>query len=474
MMDADTRTPPAVMEQAEIEAFRSRLQGRLIAPGDDAYEERRRVWNGIIDKRPALIAECNGAADVIASVNFARRQKLPVSVRGGGHNVGGTAIAADGLVIDLSTMDGVRVDPANRTARVDGGATLGRLDHEAQAFDLATPAGLMSLTGIGGLTLHGGLGFLTRRFGLTCDNLIGADVVTADGRLVIANERENPDLLWALRGGGGNFGVVTSFEFQLHPVGPEVWIGLAMYPAADAAGLLAFFRDHMAKAPDELMAVAIFWNTPDDPSLPEAVRNQPTLVFGACWSGPIAEGEAAIRPLRAAGTPLIDLSGPMPFTAAQKLFDPDYPDGRRYYWKSIYLGDLDAGTIEVLAALGAGRPSPISSLDIWALGGAMARVPVSHGAFAARAAPYLVGIESNWNDPAADEANIAWARGAFREIEKRFPDAGAYLNFPGFGEEGETLLKRSFENNFSRLQGIKAKYDPTNFFQSNLNIAPRA
>ena len=462
-----------VLKESDVEALRGSLRGRLIRPNDAAYEERRRVWNGVIDKHPAMIAECTGPADVIAAVSFARQRKLPISVRGGGHNVAGTAICDDGVVIDLSRMDGVRVDPIRKTARAEGGATLGRLDHEAQAFGLAAPAGVMSETGIGGLTLHGGLGFLTRRLGLTCDNFIAADVVTADGRLVVADEMQNSDLLWALRGGGGNFGVVTSFEFKLHPVGPEVWMGLVMYPAEDAPKLLSFFRDFMANAPDELMAIAIFWNTPHDESIPEEARNQPTLVFGACWSGPMDEGEAAVRPLREAGTPFVDLSGPMPFVDAQKLFDPEYPNGRRYYWKSIYLNDLSEGTVSSLAALSAARPSPISSLDIWALGGAMARVPADHGAFRGRVAPFLLGIEANWDDAAADEVNIGWARRAYREMEQRFPDAGAYLNFAGFAEEGDKLLKRSFDDNLAQLQAIKAKYDPENFFRSNLNIVPR-
>jgi FAD/FMN-containing dehydrogenase len=459
-------------EPAELNALQASLRGRLIGPADTAYEERRHVWNGMIEKRPALIVECVGVADVIAAMRFVRASGLPVAVRCGGHNVGGTAMVNAGLVIDLSRMRAVRVDPVRRTARVEGGATLGCVDREAQAFGLAVPAGVMSRTGIGGLTLHGGLGFLSRHFGLTCDNLIGADVVTADGRLVTASETENADLLWALRGGGGNFGVVTSFEFKLHPVGPEVWMGLTMYPAADAPRLLAHFRDVMATALDELMAVAIFWNTPHDESLPPAARNQPTLVLASCWSGPMEQGEAAIRPLREAGTPLVDMSAPMPFVEVQKLFDPEYPDGRRYYWKSIYLNDLSQDTIAILTALGASRPSPISSVDIWALGGAIGRTPAGHGAFAKRQAPFLLGIEANWDSPAGDEANIAWARRGFSEMERRFPDAGAYLNFPGFGEEGEALLRRSYDGNYARLQAIKAQYDPDNVFRSNLNIAP--
>jgi FAD/FMN-containing dehydrogenase len=332
----------------------------------------------------------------------------------------------------------------------------------------------MSETGIAGLTLHGGLGFLTRKLGLTCDNLVAADVVTADGQFVVASERQNSDLLWALRGGGGNFGVVTSFEFALHPIGPEVWIAVVMYPAEQAPALLQFAQDFMRTAPDDLMMVAIFWNTPHDETVPEAARNKPTLVLAACWSGPPEKGERAIRPLREAGTPLLDLSGPMPFAVAQRSFDAEYPNGRRYYWKSIYLGDLGPATFGALARAAAARPSPISSLDIWMLGGQMARVPASHSAFAHRTAPYLLGIEANWDDPAADEANVAWARETYRTFERLFPESGTYLNFAGFGEEGETMLRRSFADGFSRLQAVKAKFDPDNLFRSNLNIAPKA
>jgi FAD/FMN-containing dehydrogenase len=471
--DAPATAGGQALPAEDVEALRRRVDGTVLVAADDGYEVRRRVWNGVIDRKPIVIVACTGAADVIAAVNLARERQLPISIRCGGHNVGGTAVCDGGVVVDLSPMNGIRVDPLRKTARVEGGATLGRLDHEAQAFGLAAPAGVVSETGIGGLTLHGGIGFLTRRLGLTCDSLIAADVVTADGRLVMADETQNSDLLWALRGGGGNFGVVTSFEFRLHPVGPEVWIALAMYPAEDAPRLLAFFRDFMAKAPDELMAIALLWNTPHDESLPEAARNRPTIVLAGCWSGPVEAGEAAVRPLREAGTPLLDLSGQMPFVDAQRMFNPDYPDGRRYYWKSIYLGDLGTRTIDALVSFAAARPSPISSLDIWALGGAMARMPRSHSAFARRDAPYLLGIEANWEDPAADAANIEWARHTFREMEKLFPEAGAYLNFPGFGEEGEALLRRSFDTNFARLQAVKAKYDPGNMFRSNLNIAPR-
>ncbi len=471
--EARSRAAGTVMiDDGAIDELRAQVRGRLIRPGDEPYEERRKVWNGMIDRHPALIAECTGTADVAAAVAFARDRRLPISVRGGGHNVAGTAIADAGVVVDLSLMNSVWVDPERRIARVGGGATLGQVDHETQLFGLAVPAGVMSRTGIGGLSLHGGLGLLTRHYGLTCDNLLSADVVTADGSVLLADDHHHRDLLWALRGGGGSFGVVTSFEFRLHLVGPEVWLALVMYPADRAPSILKFFREFMADAPDELMSIAIFWTTPGEEPIPEGARHVPTLILAACHSGPLDEGERAVQPLREVATPLVDLSGPIPFVAAQQLFDPDYPDGRRYYWKSLYLRHLDDEVVAALAGHAARRPSPLSSLDIWALGGAMSRMSEEHGAFARRDAPFLLGIEGNWDDPGQDEANMAWAREVFHDMELRFPDEGTYLNFPGFGEEGEALLKRSYGGNFARLQEIKAKYDPENLFRSSLSIRP--
>jgi hypothetical protein len=462
----------AAIDDAAVKDLRGQVRGRIIRPGDEAYDDRRKLWNGTIDKHPAFIVECLGTADVVAAVGFARDQGLPISVRGGGHNVAGMAIVEGGVVVDLSQMDSVWVDPEHRVARVAGGATLGVLDHEAQLFGLAVPAGVMSRTGIGGLSLHGGLGLLTRHYGLTCDNLLSADVVTADGRVLRADGRDHADLLWALRGGGGNFGVVTSFEFRLHLVGPEVWLALVMYPVEQAGSILKFWREFMTDAPEELMSIAIFWTTPGEEPIPEGARHKPAIILAACHSGPLDEGEKVIQPLRDAGTPLADLSGPIPFVAAQQVFDPDYPDGRRYYWKSIYLRSLDDEVVRTLAAHAARRPSPLSSLDVWALGGAMTREPAGGSAFARRDAPFLLGIEANWDDPAQDEANIAWARGVFRDMETRFPGEGAYLNFAGSADESEAMVTKAYAGNLSRLQEIKRKYDPENLFRSNLNIQP--
>ena len=464
-------TAAGTIGSADLDAFRPAIRGGVIAPADEGYEAARRLWNGVIERRPALFARCSGSADVIAAVRFARERGLPVSVRGGGHNVGGTALCDGGVVIDLSAMRGVRVDLERGTATAAGGARLGDLDHETQAFGLATPTGVVSRTGVAGLTLHGGFGFLTRRFGLTCDNLLGADVVTAGGVLLRVDEHRHPDLLWALRGGGGNFGAVTSFEYRLHPLGPDVWMLIAIYPVAHAAEAMRVFRDVLRAAPDELMGVGILWSAPDEEYIPERWRGEPVFIAAGCWSGPLEDAEEAVRPLREVAPPVADLSGPMPYLAAQQLFDPDYPDGARYYWKSIYLHDLDGAVAEALIGHSAARPSPLSSLDVWALGGAMCREPAGGSAFARRGDPFLLGIEANWTAQEDDEANIAWAREVYRDMA-RFSPGGAYLNFAGFGEEGDALLRASFGENYERLRRVKARYDPENLFRSNLNIVP--
>lgn len=465
-------TAAEMLDRSALDDLRGRIRGRIIHPADEAYDERRKIWNGMIDRHPALIVECTGAADVATAVGFARDQHLPVAVRGGGHNVAGTAVVDGGVVVDLSRMAGVWADPERRVARVAGGATLGAVDHETQVFGLATPLGAVSRTGVAGLCLHGGLGFLTRHYGLTCDNLLAADVVTADGQVLRADRHTHPDLLWALRGGGGNFGVVTSFEFRLHPVGPEVWVALVMYPVEEAVSIMKFHREFMAEAPDELMSLAIFWTTPGGDPVPEPARHRPTLVLVGIYSGPLDAGERAIQPLRTAGTPLADLSGRFPFAAVQQIFDADYPDGRRYYWKSVYLPRLDDDIVAALAAHAGRRPSPLSSLDVWVLGGAMRHAPEGGSAFARRDAPYLLGIEANWDDPGQDDANVAWARGVFRDMEARFPGEGVYLNFPGFLEESEAVVTQGYGASYVRLQEVKAKYDPMNLFRSNFNIRP--
>ncbi|OCP17901.1 MULTISPECIES: FAD-binding oxidoreductase [unclassified Ensifer] len=452
-----------------LEELRKRFRGAILLRGDKGYEGARRIWNGMIDRRPAAIARCTGSADVMAAVRFAREQTLPIAVRCGGHNVAGNAICEGGLVIDLTPMRGVRVDRSRSVVRVGGGALLGDIDHEAQVFGLAVPVGAVSETGIGGLALHGGLGFLTRKYGLTSDNLLSADVVTADGKLITADEQSHPDLLWALKGGGGNFGVVTSFEFQLHPLGPDVYFLLTFYPASAAEKVLTFFRSFMPSAPDELMALAIHWNAPKGDPIPEEHRGVPVMVVVGCWCGPLDQGEQATLALRQIATPIADLSGPMPFVEVQQVFDPDYPHGLRYYWKSLYLDELSDDVIHLACEAGAGRPTPLSTVEVWALGGAMGRVQPEATAFYHREAPFLLTIEANAEDPAADEANIAWVR-QWHEDAAHVSRGGTYFNFGGFWEGGEEMLALSFGANYARIREVKTKYDPENVFYHNLQI----
>lgn len=453
----------------KIDQLRRDFRGTILQPNDEGYDGARRIWNGMIDKRPALIARCTGPADVMAAIRFARDGELPIAVRAGGHNVAGSSICDDGLVVDLAGMRGVRVDLRRSVVRVGGGALLGDIDHETQPFGLAAPIGLVSETGIGGLSLHGGFGALTRKYGLTADNLVSADVVTADGNLITADDDNHPDLLWALKGGGGNYGVVTSFEFRLHPVGPEVYFLLTFYPAADAAAVLESFRSFMLEAPDELMAIAINWNAPDGEPIPNEHRGSPVMVVVGCWCGPLDEGERATQPLREIATPIVDASRPMRFADVQQFFDPDYPKGLRYYWKSLYLDELSDDMIRLACAAGADRPTPMSTVEVWALGGAMGRVLPEATAFYHRQAPFLFTIEANAEDPATDEANIAWVRHWHNEAA-RFSRGGTYFNFGGFWEGGEQLLAQSFGANYPRIRQVKARYDPEDVFRQNLRI----
>ena len=452
-----------------LEDLRGQVRGEVLGDGDPAYAQACRIWNGMIERRPAVVVRCTGTADVIAAVNFARETGRPVSVRSGGHNVAGTALADDGVVVDLTRLTNVRVDLDRRTVRAGGGARLGDVDHETQAFALATPFGVVSRTGIAGLTLNGGMGFLTRHYGLSCDNLIGADVVTADGKLVRADAEHDADLLWALRGGGGSFGVATSLEYQLHDVGPVVFMAIAFYPAEAGREGLHAWRETMRDAPDELMSVALYWTAPPEEPFPPEWHGKPVFILAGCWSGPLDEAEEAVRPLRELATPIADLSGPMPYVVAQSLFDPEYPDGRRYYWKSIYVPDIDDAIAELCDRSAAERPSALSSIDVWALGGAMRNEPEGGSAFAQRDQPFLLGVEANWEAADDDEANIAWARDLYADAKALSP-AGTYLNFPGFAEEGEDLLKTSYGDKYDRLKEAKAKYDPENVFRGSFSI----
>lgn len=459
-------------DEKSIQAFASQLQGRLIRPGDSQYDSARAVWNGMIDRCPALIARCLNNNDVIAALNFARDHHMLVAIRGGGHNVTGNAVCDHGLVIDLSEMKQIHVDPDARTVRAQGGVTWGELDHATQTFGLATPGGVVSDTGIAGLTLGGGFGWLRRKYGLSCDNVLALDVVTADGSLKKASATENPDLFWGLCGGGGNFGAVTAFEYRLHPVGPQVMTVLAFYDVQQAREALQFYREYTATAPDEVSSFAILGTIPAAEMFPQHIHGKPFVLLAAMYAGTVEEGKKILQPLRDFATPLVDLSTVMPYVQAQTIFDEDYPAGiQRYYWKSLYLDSLENEVIEHLMTHAARRPSSLSTLDIWHLGGTIERVGDQANAFSARHAPYMLGVEANWTDRARDEDNLAWARSCIASLQP-FSNGREYLNFPGFLEQGEETLRKSFGGTYPRLVALKNKYDPTNLFRLNANIQP--
>lgn len=451
--------------------FRKQLRGDLLKKGDTEYENARKVWNGTIDKHPALIARCRGVADVMAAVNFAREHQLVMSIRSGGHNVSGAAIADQGLVIDLSQMRSVQVNPRERIARTEGGALLGDLDHETTAFGLAAPVGVVSETGVAGLTLHGGTGWLVRKHGLTIDNLLAAEIVTSDGQLVRASANEHPDLFWALRGGGGNFGVATAFEFKLHPIPQQVTFAMPIYPLDKASQVIAACCDYMANAPDDLMVLGTYWSAPAIAEVPEEHHGKPVVIVLGCYSGPAENAEKIIGPLRALSDPIADLTSAMSWKNLQRLLDEDYPNGKFYYWKSIYLDRLDRDALKVLEEYARSRPSPETSIDIWHFGGAMSCVEPTATAFFNRRIPFMVAIEANWSEKDDSEANIAWARALHKALQP-FSSGGNYLNFPGYVEDQEAMLRGAYGDNLARLKQVKKKYDPDNLFPGLLNIAP--
>jgi FAD/FMN-containing dehydrogenase len=455
-----------------VDLLASSLRGRLVAPGDSSYEAACEIWNGMIERRPALIARCASPEDVVAAVELARDHQLLTAVRGGGHGVAGQALCDGGLVIDLSEMRAVEVDPDGRTALAQGGCTLGDLDAATQRHALAAPLGVVTRTGIAGLTLSGGMGWLRRKHGLSCDNLISAQVVTADGVEITARVGEHEDLLWALRGGGGNFGVVTSLEYRLHPVGPDVFVCFTLYPAERAREVLRSCEAFLEEAPEEIAPLGVLGRVPEADEFPAAAHGEPFVALLAVCAGtdPV-EGERLLRPLRELGEPIADLSATMPYAQAQGILDEDYPDGWRYYWKSVNLPELGDEAIDRLVALAAEAPSPHSTIDIWYQGGAMARVGEEETAFANRRAPYLVGIEANWEAEPGSGDNVEWVRGVFAEM-RGFSAGGVYLNFPGFLEEGEELLQEGYGANYERLRDVKTKYDPANLFRLNANIEP--
>lgn len=467
------KTAPRTIDSGAIDALRSQLRGELLAPADPAYDQQRVVWNGMIERRPALIARCRNAADVAAAVSFARHHGLAIAIRSGGHNVAGYAVCDGGLMIDMSLMNGVRITPALDRAVVEGGALWGDVDRATAPFNRATPGGLISATGVAGLTLSGGIGWLRGRHGLACDNLMAADVVTADGRLVRASRQENPDLLWALRGGGGNFGVVVSFELALHEIPSELMFCAPVYPEERADEIIPLWRDFMATAPERLSGLAEFSTIPSDPAYPEACWGRRVVALAHVYDGPAEEGERVTAPLRGFGEPLLDFSGAMPYCTIQTLYDAIFPKGRdRCYWKSTYLKALDDGVIHDITGLLAQRPSEMTFASIWKFGGAMQRVAPEGSGFGDRSAPFMLSLDAIWADAKGDDANIAWVKGAWSAMQ-RHSTGRLYLNFPGLGEDQALVRNALGEATFTRLQEVKRRFDPDNVFRLNQNIPPR-
>ena len=455
----------------DLELLRGSLRGPVIGPDDEGYDAVRAIWNGAIDRRPACVARCTGVADVVAAVRFARERGLLVAVRSGGHGVGGHALCDGGLVIDLSPMKGIRVDPAARTARAEAGVLWGELDRETQLHGLATVGGIVTHTGIAGLTLGGGIGWLMRKHGATVDNLLSVDLVTAEGELLTASGDENPDLFWGIRGGGGNFGVVTSFEYRLHPVGPTVLAGPIFHPFGDAREVLAFYREFIATAPDELTTIFELSVAPPLPFLPEDMHGKPIVMVGACYAGAPEDGIDVVRPLKEFGTPTADLLEPKPYLALQSMFDPFVPHGWHRYWKSVELPPLTDDAIDTLVEHSSAPTSPKSYTIVFQLGGALARVGEDEMAFSQRGTAHNVNINAVWTeDDPEGERHVAWARDFFDAMQ---PHAGGrvYVNF--LGEEGGSRVRQAYgARNYERLVELKRAYDPTNFFRLNQNIEP--
>jgi hypothetical protein len=446
-MTVALHTNPALAE-AKIKEFAAGFQGKLIRPDELGYVEGRAVWNGLIDRSPALIARCTTVEDVVRAVNLARETSLRLAaVRGGGHNVAGHGTIEGGLVIDLSLMNQVEVDPEGRAARVGGGATIEDVDTATQRYGLATPLGVVSATGIAGLTLGGGYGWLRNKYGLSCDNLVSAQVVTAAGQVLTASETENSDLFWGLQGGGGNFGIVTRFDYRLRPVGPDIAFTFVFHSGEgqNMKKAIRFYRDYVETAPDEVSSILACGIVPPEPKLfPAEIHGRPFVLFGAMYAGKAEEGQQVMQPLRSFGEPLIDFSDMMPYLEAQKIFDEDYPDGMRYYWKSLNLSRLDDEVIDRIVAHARRQPSVFSTLDLWHVGGAVKQTPAESSAFHGRQAAFLINPEANWEDPAEDQANIAWVKNLIVDVQE-FSDGSRYLNFAGFQEEGDDASGLRFQ-----------------------------
>jgi FAD/FMN-containing dehydrogenase len=452
-----------------VVGFPDSFRGEIVRPGDPNYEEHRKIWNGSIDRRPAVIARSTGVADVIDAIRTGRESGLEIAIRGGGHSFPGHSVCDGGLVIDLGLMKGVRVDPEARTARVQAGALWGDVDRDTQAFGLATTGGIVTHTGVAGLTLGGGIGWLHRKHGQTIDQLLSADLVTADGEFVKASETENPDLFWGLRGGGGNFGVVTEFEFRLHPVGPIVYAGPIFWRAEDAPAVLRFYRDWIADAPDDLMTIVVQRKALPLPFVPQELHGKLVLAITCCYAGRLEEGEAVIGPLKSFGSPVLDRCEPKPYLAHQSMFDPSFPHGWWYYFRACDVAELSDGVIDVMSEYGNRIESPITSIALWQLGGAVARVDDSETAFNGRNAGFTFNINGNSETEEGFDAEREWARDYWSALAPHH--TSVYVNF--LMNEGEDRVREAYgAAKYDRLQALKKKYDPDNCFRLNQNIQP--
>ncbi|MGY3317201.1 FAD-binding oxidoreductase [Arthrobacter sp. TE12232] len=463
-----TQTGPTRIGEATIAEFAAGLRGKVVRPGDADYDRERSIWNGAHDRRPTLIARCAGVADVIRTVDLARSEGLPLSVRGGGHSIPGFSTVDDGIVLDLSLMKGVQVDPARRRVAAQAGCTWKDVDAETQQFGLAVTGGLVSSTGIAGFTTGGGIGWLVRKHGLASDNMVGADVVTADGQFIHASADEHPDLFWGLRGGGGNFGVVTSFDYQLHEVGPIVLSGLVFYPAEEAEQVLRGYRAACAAAPDELTTLVNLTTAPPVPFLPESVHGKPVIAVGGCWSGDLDAGEAATAPFRSLGTVIADVFGANPYAGWQQALDPLYPRGVHNYFRSAFLRAADDASVRVLLDSFAAFPNAMTEIHLHHLGGAVGRVPAEATAFALRDQEFVINVIARTPTAEGFADVVEWARGVTSALG---PDVAAYVNFTG--EANTALVRASYPaDTYRRLVELKNEYDPTNLFRLNQNIAP--
>jgi len=456
------------MPNATLDEFRAQVRGDVIAPDDDAYEQARHVYNAMIDRRPEMIVRAANVGDVIAAVNLARENGLDLAVRGGGHSVPGFGTCDGGVVIDLSRMRGIRVDPASATARAEGGATWGDFNAATYPFGLATTGGIISTTGVAGLTLGGGIGYLARGFGLSCDNLVSADVVTADGRFLVASERENDDLFWALRGGGGNFGVVTSLEFQLHPV-KDIYGGPMFFELSEVENVLRFFREYIADAPEQLGAFPAFQIAPPLPFIPEERHGDTFVAMVACWAGPLEEGERALKPFHDIAPVVAEFVGPMPYPALNSAFDGLVPPGLQHYWKANFVEELTDEAIAAHAVHGPDVPAVNSTVHIYPINGAAHRVAPDATAFAYRNANFATVIAGMWPEASENDANIAWVR-RYYEATAPHSEEGGYINF--MSEDDQGRIRANYQGNYDRLVDVKRRYDPDNLFHLNQNIRP--